>query len=262
MSYWGRFILWTVAVMSFLAVSGCVPSDSGPSDDEKELHYVRGKNCVNAMDYAGAIESFRESLAVNPHSAPAHFQLAMLFENQAADPAAAIYHYQEFLRLNPKADNADVVRQRIESCKVQLASNVGSLPSSPTALRQLEELTEKNRRLQEEVEKWRAYFNAQKNQPAPGTTPVQTGPVRSAGGGANPDTGAGQARTDSSGTAPGSPRTPPSSPPARTCIVAQGDTLAAIARKNGVSTAALQAANPGVSPKKLKPGQTLNLPGR
>jgi LysM repeat protein len=36
--------------------------------------------------------------------------------------------------------------------------------------------------------------------------------------------------------------------------------LAAIARKSGVNLAALEAANPGVTPKKLHVGQALNLP--
>ena len=46
----------------------------------------------------------------------------------------------------------------------------------------------------------------------------------------------------------------------RTHVVAGGETLAGIARKAGVSLAALQAANPGVTPKKLRVGQTVNLP--
>jgi LysM repeat protein len=37
--------------------------------------------------------------------------------------------------------------------------------------------------------------------------------------------------------------------------------MAAIARKCGVSLTALEAANPGVNAKKLRVGQTLNLPG-
>jgi LysM repeat protein len=36
--------------------------------------------------------------------------------------------------------------------------------------------------------------------------------------------------------------------------------MAAIARKSGVSLSALQAANPGVTPKKIHAGQVLNLP--
>jgi LysM repeat protein len=42
--------------------------------------------------------------------------------------------------------------------------------------------------------------------------------------------------------------------------VVSGETLAGIARKQGISLAALEAANPGVNPKKLKAGQMLNLP--
>ena len=43
-------------------------------------------------------------------------------------------------------------------------------------------------------------------------------------------------------------------------IVVKGDSLAKIAKKNGVSTAALQSANPAVVPTKLKPGQKLVIP--
>ncbi len=39
-----------------------------------------------------------------------------------------------------------------------------------------------------------------------------------------------------------------------------GDTLAKIAKKNGVSLKALEAANPGVDPKKLKIKQKLVIP--
>jgi LysM repeat protein len=38
------------------------------------------------------------------------------------------------------------------------------------------------------------------------------------------------------------------------------ETLAAIARKNGVTVAQLQAANPGVDARKLKVGQELRIP--
>src|SRR5581483_5222294 len=43
-------------------------------------------------------------------------------------------------------------------------------------------------------------------------------------------------------------------------VVARGDTLATIAKKNGVTLKALRAANPGVDPRKLKIGAKLQLP--
>lgn len=47
-----------------------------------------------------------------------------------------------------------------------------------------------------------------------------------------------------------------------TYVVKSGDSLAKIARANGVSLADLEAANPGIDPKKLKVGQKINLPAK
>src|SRR5580658_5851588 len=146
MSLWVRF---TLALLAAAVLGGCVPSDQ---DEEKEPHYVLGQSRINAMDYQGAVEAFEESLEVNPHSAAAHYQLAMLYENQQSDPAAAIYHYQQYLKYDPSAENADIIRQHIASCKQQLAADVMPLPSAPEAQQQMEKLVEQNRQLQQQVE--------------------------------------------------------------------------------------------------------------
>jgi len=52
----------------------------------------------------------------------------------------------------------------------------------------------------------------------------------------------------------------PAAGAASTYSVVQGDTLAKIAKAHGVSVKALEAANPGVDPKKLKIKQQLNIP--
>jgi LysM repeat protein len=255
-----RPIFYLLTLVLLLAVAGCLPADSSSQDDEKEPHFVLGKNRVNAMDYAGAIEAFDQALEVNPHSAPAHFQLACLFDTKESDPAAAIYHYQEFLRLNPKADNAEVIRQRICSCKQQLAADVLPLPSAPAAQKQLEDLAEKNRRLQDEVDKWRAYYTAQQN--APSTAPAPNPRAGQTLVSPTPDDVSTLSPAASVSAAPAKTAVKPAPKIARprTHVVAVGETMAAIARKAGVSLAALEGANPNVSPKKLHVGQTLNLP--
>ena len=55
---------------------------------------------------------------------------------------------------------------------------------------------------------------------------------------------------------------PPVAPPMTTqdYTIVKGDTLAVIAKKNGVSLKALMDANPGVDPKRLQIGQKLHLP--
>ena len=247
MDFWNRTGLGVCAVCLGVMLAGCEPSDQGAADDEKEPHFVLGQNRVNAMDYAGAVEAFEASLEANPHSAAAHYQLAMLYSEKEANPAAAIYHYQQYLRFDPKASNADIVNQHINTCKQQLATDVLQLPSSPAAQQQLQQLADKNRQLQDEVDKWRAYYAGQ--MAAEKTNPPArrrqccvirhdrrrlAGIVRKHGG---PPVGK-----------------------TRTHVVAAGETPAAIARKAGVSLNALLAANPGLNPKKMRVGQSVNLP--
>jgi LysM repeat protein len=246
MDFWNRIVFSAVVVCLGAALSGCEPSGSSASDDEKEPHFVLGQNRVNAMDYAGAVEAFEESLEVNPHSAAAHYQLAMLYSEKESNPAVAIYHYQQYLRFDPKAPNADIVNQHINTCKQQLATDVLQLPSSPAAQQQLQQLADKNRQLQDEVDKWRAYYAAQmaaeKTNQSPASGNAATVPT---------------AAVSSSATV-GSAALPVGKP--RTHIVAAGETPAAIARKAGVSLNALLAANPGLNPKKMRVGQPINLP--
>jgi LysM repeat protein len=135
------------------------------------------------------------------------------------------------------------------------------LPSAPAVQKQLEDLAEKNRQLQDEVDKWRAYYTAQlaaqKNPP----TPTPATPALAPTGSLTPDD-VSTAPANPLPTTPATATRTTAAKPVRARIhtVAAGETLAAIARKSGVSLAALEAANPGVTPKKLRVGQTVNLP--
>ena len=104
MSFWIRLVGGACVVWLAVALSGCTPSGRSQLSEEKEPHFVQGKGLVNAMDFQGAIEAFGQSLEANPHSAAAHFELGWLFDEKASDPAAAIFHYQQYLKLNPNAD--------------------------------------------------------------------------------------------------------------------------------------------------------------
>src|SRR5579859_1362043 len=260
MSFGNRLWSGVFAVWIGITLSGCLPSGQNQSEEEKEPHYVLGLSRVNAMDYQGAIQAFAESLEVNPHSAAAHFQLAMIYENKEPDPAAAIYHYQQYLKFNPDAGNAEIIKQHIASCKQELAADVMPLPSTPAAQKQINQLIEQNQKLQDEVNKWRAYYASQlaaKNQasPAPGpdaaqasANPVSSPPAQ------NVTVPAGQAAGDRSARSTASKAT------TRTHMVAAGETAVRIARRYGVSLDALLAANPGLEPRRMRVGQVLNIP--
>ena len=109
------------------------------------------------MDFKGAIESFEKAVEVNPKSAPAHFELGWLFDQKESDPAAAIYHYERYLKLSPNSGKEEMVKTRVLACKQQLAQTVSLGPVTERQQREFEQLAEENKRLREEIEKWRAY---------------------------------------------------------------------------------------------------------
>ena len=260
MSFGKRLWFSVLALWLGMTLSGCLPSGQNQSDEEKEPHFVLGKSRINAMDYQGAIQAFEESLEVNPRSSAAHFELGWLYDEKESDPAAAIYHYQQYLKLCVNAGNAEVIKQRIESCKQQLAADVLPLPSTPVAQNQINQLIEQNRQMQDEVSRWRAYYASQltaKNQSAaapshapapPPANPVSPPPAQNVSA---PVSGSGEIH--------------PVHPTAtratlRTHTVAAGETAVRIARRYGISLDALLAANAGLEPKRMRVGQVLNIP--
>jgi len=261
MRFWIRFAPFALTVLLGVALDGCEPA-SGQAGEEKEPHFVLGQSKVNAMDYQGAIEAFESSLEANPQSAAAHFELGWLCEEKASDPAAAIYHYERYLKLNPSAGNAEAIRQRIGACKQQLAADVLGLPSSSAAQQQLEKLAGQNRELQQKVDllqetvrQWNAYYASQLA--ARSNSPPQYNSVAQSAASPADDISVQSSATPSPEQAKPSP---PKSAKPRTHTVVAGETAAGIARKLGVKLSALEAANPGINPARIRAGQVLNVP--
>ncbi len=247
-----------------LVAGGCLPSGQSQLDEEKEPHFLAGKSRVNAMDYKGAIESFEKALEANPRSAAAHFELAILFEKEETDPAAAIYHYGEYLKLRPRAENGDVVRLRVMACKQELARTVSLGPVTEKQQRELEKLAEENRRLTEEntrlgeeVAKWRTYYGGRAQGPTNAAEVASTATRLRTGDGSGQQASSGSTAVSTTVTG----RQTGASTGLRTHTVRFGETPTIIARKYGVRVEALMAANPGLDARRLRPGQTLSVPG-
>jgi tetratricopeptide (TPR) repeat protein len=244
-----------LALVCAVTLCGCFPAGPGQSGEEKEPHFQSGRARVNAMDYTGAIEAFEKALEVNPRSAAAHFELGWLFAEKDPDPAAAIYHYEQYLKLRPDAENAETIKQHIFRLKQDLAKAVLPLPSTPGVQRELEQLAEDNRRLRDEVEKWRAYYA--NRGAAPTNLPVVAipgGRTLSPGGGTQIASGVSDQRVPTPTNRSGS------GVAARTHKIQAGETPSAIAKRYGVKLEALLAANPGLNPKRLQVNQSLNIP--
>ncbi len=263
MTFSARLFHGVALLLAGLLLSGCLPSGQSQLEEEKEPHFLAGKSRVNAMDYKGAIESFEKALEVNPRSAAAHFELGILFEKQETDPAAAIYHYGEYLKLRPRAENGEIVKQHVMSCKQELARTVSLGPVTEKQQRDLEklaeenrQLTEENKRLNEEVAKWRAYYGVRPQglTNAGGVALTATRPISVPGSGQPPS---GVVALSN----PTNPVRQTGTPVAlRTHTIRAGETPTIIARQYGVKVEALMAANPKVEARRLQPGQTLSIP--
>jgi tetratricopeptide (TPR) repeat protein len=247
-----RFLL---AVLLCAGLNGCEQQGQSQIDDEKEPHFIEGQRAVNGFDFGGAIDEFEKAVEANPHNASAHFELGWLYEEKQPDPAAAIYHYQQFLKLRPNADTAEAVRQRIVNCKQDLAKAVLPLPTTPGVQRDLEQLVEENKQLRAQLDQWKEWYKVQSNRPpvTADSTILPTMPTRAA----DP-----VARTTNPApiTVSNFSRTPTRAPTTRTYVVQARDTLASISRKYNVKLDAIALANPGVDARKLRVGQTLNIP--
>ena len=241
----------TLLLLGSVALSGCLPSGQSAMDEEKEPNFLAGKSRLTEMDANGAIEAFEKALEVNPRSASAHFELALLIEKKATDPAAAIYHYDQYLRLRPAAENAEIlVKPHIIACKQELARTVSLGAVTERQQQQFEQLAEENRRLNEEVQKWRSQAATNHAGPPP---PARATPASVA---AQPVS---ETATPSSPPSPGRPATATAGV-SRKHIVKSGETPTIIAKNYGVRLDALMAANPRLEARRMQVGQSLTIP--
>jgi tetratricopeptide (TPR) repeat protein len=229
-----------------LGFSGC---DAGPEtslDEQKDPHFLNGRNRSANHDYKGAIEEYEKAIQTNPRSASAHFELGYLNE-EMKDYAAAIYHYEQHLRLRPDSGYAGPAKDRIRSCKMDLVKNEILAPVNQGMQRDLERLGAENLLLKRQLEALQlqlAAGAAAPNNSSPNPAPTDPGPTL---------------RPRVTGSLPPTSAAPQVRP--RIHVVKAGETITAIAARYKIKLAAFMAANPKVDPRRLKVGQNLIIPG-
>jgi tetratricopeptide (TPR) repeat protein len=252
-------VLRLLPLAGALALAGCDPAGSSPLDEQKDPHFLRGRNYASALDYDGAIKSFEEAIRANPNSASAHKELGLLYYERRKDYARAIYHLQRLLELRPDDDLAGLLREHIVNCKRNLASEVVQLPVSlpmQKALEQLDQLKRENEQLKQQAEVLRAQLaqamrDAASASRQPISTPLPPAPT-------NPPPGRAVAQAPL-GPPPGSTNGP-AADTLRKHTVKSGETPYTIARLHRVPLNKLLEANPGLNPNRMQIGQVLNLP--
>ena len=257
MQFLSKAVCGALFLILGLGLGGCLPSGRSQLDEEKDPHYLAGKSRFNALDYAGALECFEKAIEANPHSSAGHLEAGLLYEKYPPDYAAAIYHFERFLKLRPDSDYAKVVEQRILACKQELARTVSLGPVTQALQREYERLAEQNKRSQEEIERWRAYathLQALTNPPGQAPKAERTASaIRSMSSASVTDSSSFPSKAEDSRSLPVSTAT-------RTHTVKSGETPSVIARRYGVKITTLMAANPRLDPRRLQVGQALTVP--
>lgn len=284
-------------ILLALLLQGC-PSDSRSGlDEERDPHYLVGESRESSLDYQGAAEAYEKALENNPRNVAAHKKLGFLHYQRLADPSAAIYHFERVLRFRPNDDHADTIKQFIALSKQELARTVSLAPLAKQANDELNRLTTENGELRRQVDAYRqqlTLINQRVASPVSNTPPYAAS-VPIPGPGASDPSAPGSttgrrgaavvpvpspSRPQTATLAPGAPgRVKPAVPAegvkpagaavvtpapavARSYTVRSGDTLKAIATRMNLTTRALILANPNLDPRRIKPGQVINLPPR
>jgi LysM repeat protein len=268
-----RWLLILLLVCSAVVWTGCEPSFMSPQEEERDPHFLAGQERARAADIQGAIEEFEAALENNPRSGAAHLELGLINEQKRQDFAEAIYHYQRFLRLRPKATQAENIRERIRACKSDLARTEVIAPVTASLQRDLASATTANVQLRSNVEMLERKVQELEAQ-LRGRPQVQLqpqAPVFSR----EPNVPQSDEQTPSPVTdnarQPAArrpvqvtplPRADPPAAQTRTHSVRSGDTITQVARKYGLSVQSIIRANPGVKPERLQIGQELKIPAK
>src|SRR5437773_1287695 len=150
--------LWpkVVLILTMAALWGCESPRAGDRDEQKNPHFLEGKERAKARDYKGAIEAFQRALESNPNSALAHFELGMLYEKHDDQNewryVLALYHYYRAYELRPNAYPSDNAKLRIQACRQELAKSESLAPLYPSMQRELEKLREENSQLRRQLD--------------------------------------------------------------------------------------------------------------
>lgn len=258
---------------------GCDRWGGSLQNEIHEANYIEGNNLRLQGQTNSAIQSFERALHVNPSNVQAHMAIADLFF-ATQDYTSAAYHYSRCSRLlgerGGKPDRS--LLSLIEACELQLAVKYSERLGRQQTDARLDELRQKVVERDDALQKLQLELARLR----PGTNPVASQPISPSGTASsaevprvNPHPTPSSQPLVADPTPVSKPVTRPTVAPvstpsatvssrtssrSRTVVVRRGDTPAAIARRAGVSTRALLAANPGLNPTRMHPGQVINLP--
>lgn len=87
--------------------------------ENADMHYNLGTIFLKNKQYKEAIKEFERVLELRPSDSDTHYNLGVLYDDYLKDREKALYHYQKYLAINPKAADAKKVETYILSLELE-----------------------------------------------------------------------------------------------------------------------------------------------
>lgn len=119
-----------VVIAATLALAGCdlANKQDAQYDDSRNPFYKKAQQDLETSPEA-AVADYEAALAANPKLSGAHYQLGHLYAEKLNDPIGSIFHFQQYLKIDPNGSKADEAKALIDKESQAFAA---SLPNSPT----------------------------------------------------------------------------------------------------------------------------------
>jgi LysM repeat protein len=205
--------------------------------EERDPLVNRAQEKKAARDIDGAIELYMRALDRKPGLAKAHLEVGYLYDSEKQDYVRALYHYQRYLELRPKAEKRKLIEGMIQQARLSFAATLPHAPGGAVA--EIAALKRELDLLRSQLQSAPAAGTAAKA-PSAKTVPAATGD-------------------------PQAPKPLPAKPAVETYVVQPGDSLSSIATKmykDSNKWKTIYDANRGMlaSPESARVGQTLVIP--
>lgn len=86
--------------------------------ENADMHYNLGTIFLQNKQYKEAIKEYERVLELRPSDSETHYNLGVLYDDFLKDREKALYHYQKYLTINPKAPDAKKVETYILSLEL------------------------------------------------------------------------------------------------------------------------------------------------
>lgn len=108
-------ILFAIALLGLASCATNSPKDN--SQPITHIDYIPTKT----ITFDDAIQYYEKQLATNPNDAVTYYNLGILYDENADNPAKAIFCYNKYLELTPAdAPDREKVKQWIDNCQKRL----------------------------------------------------------------------------------------------------------------------------------------------